>query len=324
MRGVVSASVPPPGYVPPPGVETPESSSPEPMPLAPHSYRRVPRRLIAGGLGLLAAVAAAFVLLASTSNQAVDPIAQAASASSNQPGFRMNMSFSITSPSFGAPIAASGTAVVDPRDQTASVALRLDYSHLPQAAQALGGGTLQMAMILDRRHLYVKLPQAVVNKVPKLGGKPWVEVNVTKAAGVPGLSSLGSVPTSDPAAMLRGLLGGADSVRTEGRQILDGVQTTHYRAQLSLARVWSKVPSSERALMQKLTGGVGVPVDVWIDPHHLVRRVTMSLALGSSSGPALQATFTADIGDYGPQPRPTPPPADQVTDASGLGAGLLG
>ncbi len=182
-----------------------------------------------------------------------------------------------------------------------------------------------MAMILDRRDLYVKLPQAVVNKVPKLGGKPWVEVNVTKAAGVPGLSSLGGDPTtSDPAKMLQELTAGADNVTNEGQQLLDGVQTTHYRAQLSLERVWSKVPSSERALMQKLMRGVDVPVDVWIDAHHLVRRVTMSLALGSPSGPALQATFTADISHYGPQPRPTLPPAGQVTDANSLGAGLLG
>jgi hypothetical protein len=322
MHVVVSASVPPPGFVPPPSASTPD---PAPAPITTPSRPRVPRRFIAAGLGLLAAVAVAFVVLASTSNQAVDPIAQAASASSNQPGFRMNMTFSITSPAFGAPIAASGTAVVDPRDKAAAMSLRFDYSQLPQAAQALGGGTLQLAMIVDGRDLYVKLPQAVVNKVAKLGGKPWVKVNVAKAAGVPGLSSLGGDPTtSDPAAMLQELRAGAGSVTNAGQQQVDGVQTTHYRAALSPERLWSNVPSSERALAQKLMGSAEIPVDVWIDAHHLVRRVTMSLALGSPSGPGLQETFTADISDYGPQSRPTPPSADQVTDASNLGAGLLG
>jgi hypothetical protein len=322
MHGCVSASVPPPGFVPPPSEGAPD---PTPAPITPRSRRRVPRRLVAGGLGLLAAVAAAFVVLASTSNQAVDPIAQAASASTKQLGFRMNMRFSISSPALGAPFAASGTAMVDPGDKTASMALRLDYSHLPQAAQALGGGTLQLAMILDGRDMYVRLPQAVVNKVPKLGGKPWVKVNVAKATGVPGLSSSGGGPTTtDPAAMLKQLLAAAGSVTNAGQQQVDGVPTTHYRAQLSLSRLGSKVPMSERALFQKLMGDAGIPVDVWIDDHHLVRRVTVSLALNSPSGPALQASFTADITDYGPQPRPTLPPADQVTDASSTAAGLLG
>jgi hypothetical protein len=315
--------VPPPGFVPPASAGAPD---PTPAPVPPPARRRLPRRVIAGGLGLLVAVAAAFVVLALTSNQAVDPIAQAASASSNQLGFRMNMRFSISSPALGAPIAASGSAMVDPRARTASMALALDYSHLPQATQALGGGTLQLAMIVDGRDQYVKLPQALINKVPKLGGKPWVKLNVTKATGVPGISSLGGpASTTDPAAMLKQLLAGAGSVTNEGQQFLDGVPTTHYRAQLSLERVFSKVPSSERALIQKLMGGAGVPVDVWIDAHHLVRRVTMSLGLSTPSGPALQANFTADITDYGPQPRPTPPPADQVTDASAIaGAGLFG
>jgi hypothetical protein len=328
MHGAVSASVPPPGYTPPPGAGTPSSAStpdPAPAPITRRSRPRVPRRLIAGGLGLLVAVAAVFVLLALTSNKAVDPIAEAASASTKQLGFRMNMRFAISSPSLGAPIAASGTAAVDPRDRTASMSLAIDYSHLPAATQALGGGTLQMAVIVLGRRAYVKLPQGVVNKVPRLGGKPWVEVNVTKATGVPGFSSLGGAPTTtDPAAMLHELLAGADSVSNEGQQFVDGVQTTHYRAQFSLERVFAKVPASERALMQKLLGGAAVPLDVWIDAHHLVRRVTMSLALGSPSGPALQATFAADISDYGPQPRPTPPPADQVTDASSIASGLLG
>jgi hypothetical protein len=321
---LMSASVPPPGFALPPGGGTPEPGPPAPAPLTPPSRPRVPRRLIAGGLGLLAAVVVAFVVLALTSNRTVDPIAQAASASTKQLGFRMNMRFAISSPALGAPIAASGTAAVDPVDRTASVSIAIDYSHLPQAAQALGGGTLQVAMIVVDRHAYIKLPQALINKVPKLGGKPWVEVNVTKATGVPGLSSLGGPSTTDPVAMLKKLLTGADSVSNEGQEVLDGVPTTHYRARLSLEHAFSEMPSSERGLMQKILGGAGVPVDVWIDGRHLVRRVTVSVAINSPTGPALQATFTADITGYGPQPRPTPPPADQVTDATSIGAGLTG
>jgi hypothetical protein len=279
--------------------------------------------VIAGGLVLLAAVATAFVVLAATSNQTVDPIAQAASASSKQPGFRMNMSFVISSPAFGT-LPASATAGVDPPAHTFSMSLALDYSQLPQAAQALGGGKFQLAMILDGRKLYLKLPPALLNKVPTLGGKPWVEVNVAKAAGLPGLPSLGSgSTTTDPMAMLKQLQASVGSVTDEGQQLVDGVATTHYRAELSAQRLLSKLPASERSALQQVTSNLGIPVDVWIDAHHLVRRITMSLSVNSPAGPALQATFTANIGHYGPQPRPKLPPADQVTDASNLGAALL-
>ena len=272
----------------------------------------------------MAAVAAAFVVLASTSNQAVDPIAQAASASSKQSGFRMDMSFIVTSPAFGV-LPASATAVVDPPDHAFSMSLALDYSRLPQAAQALGGGKLQLAMILDGRDLYLKLPRALLNKVPSLAGKPWVEVNAAKATGLPGLPSLGSgSTTADPMAVLKQLQASVGSVTNEGQQVIDGVPTTHYRAELSAQRLLAKLPSSERSTLQQMTAGLGIPVDVWIDAHHLVRRITMSLSVNSPAGPALQATFTANLSHYGPQPRPTLPPADQVTDASKLGAGLLG
>ena len=315
--------MPPPGFVPPSGAGTPEPSSPEPVPAAPVSRRRVPRRLIAGGLVLVAAVAAAFVVLASTSNQAVDPIAQAASASSKQSGFRMDMSFIISSPAFGV-LPASATAVVDPPDHAFSASLALDYSRLPQAAQALGGGRLQLAMILEGHEMYLKLPQALLAKVPNLGGKPWVKVNVTKSTGVSGLPSIGSgASTADPMAVLKQLQASVGSVTNEGQQLIDGVPTTHYRAVLSAGRLLSKLPSSERSTLQQITAGVGIPVDVWIDAHHLLRRITMSLSVNSPAGPALQATFTANISHYGPQPRPTLPPASQVTDASNLGAGLV-
>jgi hypothetical protein len=291
------------------------------VPAAPVSRRRVPRRLIAGGLVLVAVVAAAFVVLALTSNQAVDPIAQAASASSKQSGFRMDMSFIVTSPAFGA-LPASATAVVDPPRHTLSMSLALDYSRLPQAAQALGGGKLQLAMILDGRKLYLKLPPALRSKVPGLGGKPWVEVNVNKATGVPGLPSFGAgSTTADPMDLVKQLKG---SVTNEGQQVIDGVPTTHYRAELSAQRLLAKLPSSERSTLQQMTAGLGVPVDVWIDAHHLLRRITMSLSVNSPAGSALQATFTANVSHYGPQPRPALPPADQVTDASKLGAGVLG
>ena len=290
------------------------------MPPAPKARRRVPHRLIGAGAGVIALLVAVFVAFAATSNQAVDPIAQAADVSANTPGYRMNMSFTITSPQLGAPISASANAVIDAADHAASMSLVMQA---PQAAQALGTSTMQMALILEGQDAYVRFPQSMVNQLPSLGGKPWVEINVAKAAGLPGLSTIGDDPTtSDPAETLQELRAGADSVTDVGQQQVDGVQTTHYRAEINLDRLLPNLPSAERSLLQKLIQGQGIPVDVWVDAHHLVRRVEMFLAISVGNSASVQESVTADFSDYGPQPRPTPPPADQVTDGNNLVAGL--
>jgi len=274
----------------------------------------VPRGLITAGVCLAIVAVAAFLLLG---NSGADPIAQAATVSSNAPGYRMNLSVSITSPQQGVSITASGNAVVDTPDHAASMSLVLEA---PQAIQTLGTSTLRMAMVLDGPELYLKFPAALVSQLPNLGGKPWIEENVAKAGDLPGLSSLGGdSSTSDPTQVLGQLRVGADSITNEGQQIIDGVQTTHYQAEINIERLIPNVPSS---LLKLITPqGQDVPVDVWIDSHNLVRRVDMSLSLGAANQPTFEETTTADFTDYGPQPRPTPPPANQVTDASSI-AGL--
>jgi hypothetical protein len=193
-------------------------------------------------------------------------------------------------------------------------------------AQVLGGdGSLRMDMLMDGSVMYMKLPDALRGAIPSLGSKPWLEMNMAKAAGIPGLSSLGSDPsTSDPRQMLQYLRAASDGITNEGEQRVDGVQTTHYHGRLSLDRLTANVPRAERGIVQQAlsklqqsTGTTDLPVDVWIDSHQLVRRMALSISL-HASGASMQETLVADLTDYGPQPRPTPPPADQVQDASGL------
>lgn len=280
----------------------------------------MPRRLIAAGVAVACVAIAAFMLLG---NQAVDPIAQAATTSARAPGYRMEMALTITSPQLPAPISTSGSAVVDVPDKAVSMSLDMNMSQLPEAAQVLGSSTVRIRAVLDGGVVYVQFPPAITNRLPSLGDKSWVKVHVANAASLPGLSSLGAGPTaSDPSQALRELTAGASSVTNEGQQWVDGVQTTHYRAQLNLDRLLPKMPAADRALLQRLVQSQ-IPIDVWVDAHHLIRRMTMFLSLGLGTGPSLQETMTANFSDYGPQPRPSPPPADQVADASAL-AGLSG
>lgn len=106
---------------------------------------------------------------------------------------------------------------------------------------------------------------------------------------------------------------------------------THYQAQMSVDRLAGTVPPAERSAMERILSTLkralptgAIPVDVWIDADHLVRRVTTTLDLSLPTGGAnLQETVTVDIGDYGPQQPPAIPAADEVFDLSGL-AGTAG
>lgn len=302
--------MPPPGFVPPPDA----GGTPPPVyvPVAQPSRRPVPRRLIAAALGVAVAGVAAFLLLG---NGDADPIARAATVSESSPGYRMALSLLIGSSQPSAPLSATGSAVVDPPDHAASMSLTVNMSQIPLYSETTGASTMQMAMVLNGRDYYLKLPQVIVNQMPSLDGKPWVEVDVSKAAM---LSSLGDSLTSDPSQTLQAMQAGAEGITNEGQQEVDGIQTTHYHAGMNLSRLVPGLPSS---LAQQLTHDQDVPVDVWIDAHNLIRRVVMSLTAAQSTGPSLAETVTADFSDYGPQPRPTPPPADQVTEASSI-AGL--
>ena len=111
----------------------------------------------------------------------------------------------------------------------------------------------------------------------------------------------------------------------EGPERVGGIATTHYHAQLSFSHLADALPSAERgaatkalsALQQALPTG-GLPVDVWIDAQHLVRRVVMALDLNAPTGPSLQETVTVDLDHYGPQRRPVTPASDDVFKLNGL------
>jgi hypothetical protein len=158
-----------------------------------------------------------------------------------------------------------------------------------------------------------------------------MKVDLAKLSSLPGLSSLASNPTTgDPSHILQSLRSASESVVNEGQQRVNGFETTHYQAQLSLARLADGLPPAQRtaenqalSTLERALPAGQFPADVWIDEHHLVRRVLMSLTLALPNGPSVQETVTVELGHYGPQRLPAAPPADQVQDLSRL-AGAAG
>lgn len=279
-------------------------------------------KLFAGGALLAVVVAVVFVVFGSTNSPVTDPIAEAATLSSGTPGYQLNMEVTMSTPAASAPITAYGHAVVDVRDQSMSMTMSMDLSQEPQAAQALGSTAMRLDMILSHGVMYMRLPARVSQQVPQMAGKEWLKFDLSKVAGLPGMSSLGNNPTmTDPSHLLQYLLAASDSVTNEGSQLIGGVPTTHYRVMLDLNNLAANLPAAERAAVQSAlaqlrssTNLSQIPMDVWVDARHLVRRIAMSLALPAG----LQESMTVDLTDYGPQAQATPPPAGQVEDIGNL------
>jgi Zn-dependent alcohol dehydrogenase len=259
-----------------------------------------------------------------TSSNAAATVAKAASASAGAAGYKMTLSMKISSPALSKPLTASGNGSFSVPDHAGSFNLSLDLSNEPQVAQVLGSSTFQIEEIIKTPIIYVKLPPALAQKIP--GGKPWLKIDLDKAAaaaGIPGLSSLtGNPASSDPSQLLQYLRAVSGTITKVGSDQVGGVQTTHYKATISLDKVPDALPTAQRkgaqqaiASLENLTHMHSLPVDVWIDDHNLVRQMQLSFA-SSSNGQTVNTQLTIAIPEYGPQQPPTVPPDSQVTDAS--------
>jgi hypothetical protein len=270
----------------------------------------------------VAAGAAAIALAGCGASSTIDPVAQAATTSNQASGYRLKMALAISVPG-AATVSATGTGVYDTRDRAGSLALDMNLGNNPQIAQALGSSTLHVDELEKGLAVYIKMPPAIAAKLP--GGKPWMKIDLGKAAsaaGIPGLSALASNPVSgNPSQVLQYLRAVSGGVNKVGTETVDGVQTTHYRAQINLDRVPDVLPASSRAsgqqaiaALEKSTDLHQLPVDVWVDGQHLVRQLRMAINVNAASGQSVNTTVTLSIPQYGPQSIPAAPPASQVTD----------
>jgi hypothetical protein len=282
----------------------------------------------------VAALAVAGCGSSSSSNSASsNQVVRAAFVSGNTSGYQMRFTLQLHSPALPQPINATGTGAFSVPDRSGTVALDMDLGSSPQITQVLGSSTLHLEEIIDHTTVYLKFPEELASKIPTLGNKPWIKIDLAKAAssaGVPGIGSLVNNPaSSDPGQFLQ-YLRAAGTVTQAGTEVVNGVQTTKYKATISLDKVTNTVPPASRAAAQQGIAAIEtatnlhtIPTTVWIDDNNLVRRMQFTLN-ESVSGQNLASTVTVDFVKYGPQSKPTLPPADQVTDASSLAAGAFG
>ncbi len=248
-------------------------------------------------------------------------LTRAADVSSAASGFKFALTMHETIPSAGA-IVTNGTGSFSPDSHQAAMAMQMT---LPPGA---GLSTLKMQMVLDKGNIYMKWPPALASKIP--GGKPWVYINLAQVGKATGLSGLGSLLNSSSSFsnpsqylnFLRAATGG--SVKNLGPATVNGISTTRYHAKVDLTKLVQAAPASQRKAMQQLLnslrskGAVSeIPMDVWIDSSHLVRRVQSSFT-ETVNGQSVAIAMTENFLQYGAQPAPVVPPASQTENLLSL------
>jgi hypothetical protein len=263
-----------------------------------------------------------------------DPVAQAASLSNSSGGYKMTFNMTINSSALPQALTATGSGSFNSGNRSGTVNLAMNFGSIPGISAVLGSSNLNMQEIIDGQTFYIKLPSALASKLP--GGKPWISINLSQlgaAAGIPGIGSLLNNPTTtNPASMLqylRAVSGGVTKVATAN---VNGYPTTEYRATIDFSKYPALVPPAQRAqaqqaiaALQKMVKLKAFPVMVWVDSHHLVRRMQFAFdETVPTSGQSVKTLMTLNMAGYGPQPSPSIPGASQVASANGLLGSVLG
>jgi hypothetical protein len=230
----------------------------------------------------------------------------------------------------GEPLELVATGAYDVSAQQMAMSMDMGAMFEQMAAAAgeeipleLGDGVLEMVADGDTVYMRSSLFEMFA------GTRGWLSLRATDLSSDAGSLGLGAA-ASDPTKILESLRGVTSEPEVVGQEDVDGVETTHYRATLSLADALAEVPESQRAEVEAALGQLGrvgdaeVPVDVWIDGEGLPRRMTLDMgaAFGAIAGEAVGATMTIELFDYGQPVDIAIPPADEVTPFSDVMAGL--
>jgi hypothetical protein len=202
-----------------------------------------------------------------------------------------------------------------------------------------GQQLMTVRQIIDGRKTYSKillkgLPASALAGLPGVAG--WSETTWTGASSsdlsgiLPSLLFWGGLfnpaGMSSPASLLGLLRAQASSVQSLGGEVLDGVNTTHYRALIPLSRLGAGT-AAELQQAERVLGTSFIGVDYWIDSSDLLRQLRLVItalrqpsATTSSPGEvtvplAYPITFSVSLrlSHYGTPVHVVPPPSAQIT-----------
>ncbi|HEX3517776.1 MAG TPA: hypothetical protein VHT29_01930 [Solirubrobacteraceae bacterium] len=249
----------------------------------------------------------------------LNPVAQAAEATTQTDGAHVALSGSVSISGFATPITITGQGAFSFKANEGE--LEMSMAGFPSSVTArLSGSDLEMHEIYKAGSLYIG-SSLLAGSLPT--GAKWMRLDIAQVQQAIGLdpSSLMSGGT-DPTALLRYLKASGGS-RLVSHELVRGVPTAHYTGTIDLLKAAESQPSSDpaklRAAFSKLIAQSGLrnlPVSVWIDSHGLVRKMslTMSAGLGAQRS---DVALSIEYFDFGATPSIVAPPASEVFDATG-------
>lgn len=190
---------------------------------------------------------------------------------------------------------------------SATMQLRLKPKLLANVSlrTSTSGRTTTVDEIVSAKAVYLKERSAQT-------GRPWVEIRFSDLGGSLGnsISSLLQAAQNGNPAEQTQVLTASKNVHAVGTQVVNGVETTHYKgsvtASTALASLKPAVRKGLAPLMKLITGQIHF--DVWIDAQHVTRRlVEVETVVGEP------ATVTVNVTAVNQPVQVTPPPASQVT-----------
>lgn len=245
-------------------------------------------------------------------NAATGGLVRAADVTTQAPGYRLAGT---------ATLAVSGAAARTIHENMTGSYDRLDRTGAITTTVSALGHVVRVPELISQLTVYMA-SAAVPSAASLAQGKPWLEIDMSRALGGAGLSSL---PTAtDPSQFVDYLRAVSSTATEEGTATIRGVPTTHYHTVVDLDRYPSLVAPAQRAAvetsvknLEAALGSHALPLDVWIDSHHLVRQVKLNFG-ECVSGTHFTYTMTIDLYDYGPQTAPRLPAPNQVYNLTPL------
>ena len=247
----------------------------------------------------------------------LDPIAQAADATTHSGGAQIAMTMTVS----GSALPSALTAHIngDFNMSTQEGEMFFDMAGLPSGTPL--GSEFKATELYKGGVIYLSSP-AFEGKLP--GGAKWMKLDLVKFESTLGinLQSLSSGQTS-PAQLLQYLKGSGGGATVAGHEAVRGTQTTRYEGTIDLEKVAEEIPSTNRdqlkATVQKLTAATGgsFPVTVWIDEKHLVRRMKMRMPY-SADGQNGTVEIDYEMFDFGPTPGVNAPSDGETYDGTSL------
>jgi hypothetical protein len=269
---------------------------------------------VTAGLSALLILVVAFAWLHGSDEASLNPIAEAAARTREQPGSRIAMRGIYTTPT-GQSMTMHGSGFYNARTGRSSQVMELTVPGL--------ASPLRFDAVGDKQTMYMRSRVFTAELPP---GDRWLATQ--EGLGNSAQTSLASNSGSEGQLELLHAAGG--KVEALGEETVRGVVTTRYRGTVDLDRYAALLreegkPTGAHEYEQLAkTMPAPIPVEAWLDDGGLIRRMRMVMDLPTTAGAlTVKMDLTMEFFDFGIAPKVDLPSASETFDATPLARAQL-